>query len=80
MQKFATEVFRYLAQRGSKIRTLVVSPDGLDGMERPSFDDDGHRWPRYFYSYGSVWSIRGEHVVAVPVHMTDVEFCDRATR
>ena len=81
MQTFAKEVIRYLAQRGSKIRTMVISPDSITGMTRPTRDENGHIWPRYFYTYGIARNIHGEeHVVAVPAKMRDVEFCERATR
>jgi hypothetical protein len=75
MQTFATEVFRYLANNGSKIRTLVVSPESIGNIERPSGDQNGHRWPRYIYT--REWTratSKEKHIVAVPAHYSDVRF------
>jgi hypothetical protein len=75
MQAFATEVFRYLANCGSKIRTLVMLPESIGNIERPSRDQNGHRWPRYLYTCGWIRAAsREEHIVAVPAHYSDFHF------
>ncbi|RYN54813.1 hypothetical protein AA0118_g8932 [Alternaria tenuissima] len=67
MQAFATEVFRLLARNGSNIRALTISPQVRSSTKRPVSDDNGHRWPRYYYRYDVTGAMSGqEHVVAVP--------------
>ncbi|CAN9226194.1 hypothetical protein CC77DRAFT_1100163 [Alternaria alternata] len=67
MQAFATEVFRLLARNGSNIRALAISPQVRSSTKRPVSDDNGHRWPRYYYRYDVTGAMSGqEHVVAVP--------------
>ena len=81
MQKFATEVLRYLAKQESKIRTLVVSPDYTIGIKRAVCDENDHQWPRYFYRCGWTRITSGEEqIVAVPASPIDVEYFDRPTR
>jgi len=80
MQAFATEVFRYLDKHGSKIRTLSVSPEFIR-TERPDYDENHHRWPRYFYTYGCAQTLGGDkHVVAVPVRVFDMPSVCRSNR
>ncbi|KAH8623161.1 hypothetical protein IG631_22318 [Alternaria alternata] len=67
MQAFATEVFHLLARNGSNIRALAMSPEDMNSAKRPGFDDNGHRWPRYFYKPGTIRTMSGQkHIVAVP--------------
>ena len=78
MQKFATEVFRYFAKHKSKINTLLLSPDYMVGVKRPTRDENGHMWPRYFYRCGWTRSTNGEdYVVAVPAETVDLQYFDR---
>jgi hypothetical protein len=72
MQTFATEVFRLLTRNGSNIRALAMSPDDLNRTKRPIYDNNGHKWPRYYYTYGSIHTMSGqEHIVAVPTYWAE---------
>jgi hypothetical protein len=67
MQVLATEIFRLFARNGSNIRALAISPLDTNSAKRPVFDDNGHRWPRYYYRYDVTGAMSGqERVVAVP--------------
>ena len=80
IQSFATEVFRYLAKHGSRIRSFIVSTDFIR-VERPVGDENGHIWPRYFYTRGLVRTMGGEeHVTAVPQRVSEMQLTFRGTR
>ncbi|CAI9631116.1 unnamed protein product [Alternaria burnsii] len=72
MQAFATEVFRLLASSGSNIRALAIMSEKLNSTKQPISDDNGHRWPLYYYKYGATRTMSGqEHIVAVPTHWAE---------
>jgi hypothetical protein len=66
MQKFSTEVVRYLAKQGSLVDTFGIASDRCSN-NRSERDDNGHQWPRYFYRRGRTIDARGvDRIVAVP--------------
>ena len=48
MQRFASEVFRFLAERNSTVQFLDVYPL-LTPPLPPRMDGNGHKWPVYTY-------------------------------
>lgn len=72
MQAFATEVFRLLASSGSNIRALAIMPEDLNSTKQPISDDNGHRWPLYYYNYGATRTMSGqEYIIAVPTPLDE---------
>jgi len=66
MQNFANQIFRFMTDRGSKLRVLSIKPswpDVRDG-EEPDIDANGHQWPEYNYTRGRFAEITGTNVVA----------------
>jgi len=73
MQKLATQVMRYLAQRGSKLKVVAFSTY-MRADKRPPQDGNGHRWPDYYYLRGRSIDVRGiERVTALPLEQPWLE-------
>jgi hypothetical protein len=73
MQKFSTEVVRYLTAQGSFLNVFGICPD-QSGSQRPIYDRNGHQWPQYFYLRGRTMNSRGiDSIVALPTRIFDEE-------
>jgi hypothetical protein len=67
MQRYAEQVMRYIAERGSKIKVLALAPY-LNPAVQPEKDENGHCWPDYHYLRGRTTDVRGvEQVTALPI-------------
>jgi len=75
MQRVAAQVMNYMAKRGSKLKVLAVSPY-LQPTASTCLDKDenGHRWPNYYYLRGRNTDARGiEHITALPLAYVSLE-------
>lgn len=78
MERYAAQVMRYMTERGSKIKVLTISPERKPSS-RPRKDENGHRWPDYFYLLGKTTNARGiEQVTALPIAQCGAEMPESA--
>ena len=80
MQHFANKIFRYMADRGSNLRVLIIKPSSEDVRadgEELHVDTNGHQWPEYHYARGRLAEVTGTNgVVAHPLRNVLLDFPD----
>lgn len=83
MQNFANQIFRFMADRGSKLRILSIKPSMEDiRVEEDELDVDanGHQWPEYNYTRGHFSDTTGTNgVIAHPLRNALLDFPDMGT-
>ncbi|KAF2818559.1 hypothetical protein CC86DRAFT_375760, partial [Ophiobolus disseminans] len=69
MQQFATQVVRFMVNRGSSLKLFYTDPSiSIDSTADFSADENGNQWPIYAYTSGRIVGLDGRaSAVAIPV-------------